>query len=78
MQNMIMILMTQVHPAQHRAVPFSPISVPPMPRLSRDLNINVNHRTFLVSIYLVVVQVALLMHGAIWLAKGIFDVPWSL
>ena len=76
-----MILMTQVHPTQHRAMPFSLISIPRMPPvagLSWDLNICVNHRTFSALIYLVVMQAALLMHGILWQATGILDAPQPL
>ena len=49
-----------------------------MPRLSWDSNIYANHRTFSASIYLMVMQAALLMHGALWLAEGILDAPRPL
>ena len=49
-----------------------------MPRLSQDSNIYMSHRTFLALIYLIVTQAALLMHSALWPAKGILDAPRPL
>ena len=79
------VLEPGAHPAlcnrdgRDESVPFSPISIPrmpPMPGLSRDSNIYMNHN--FLGFDLPHSDAGSTLHGALWPAKSILDAPQPL